>query len=377
MKKRRIALVISMAVLVLTVLGMSAIMFTLSGTVGDLAVEVTSGQADAILASANVKNDTVVSVPILYYDQKMDDCVDIYNLSLFSAVRNRQFEWASCGYYANIIEKEMVEGVLGDDYLPIAVGGGMLSNRGVWGDNFERWFHQVDGVSVSYAGTLALSYDSGDKSFRYENEEFYPLDEIDLVSSESVNSDGHNHLFTLSLGVPFQVLADGNEEFEIAADDDTWVFVGDKMVFDMGGIHDVASAHFTITEEGEVYSALGGEDYAYAGVKLKSGDSTIVRIFHADRNSENSVFKLYLKNMLPSINSASLAKSDGVELAYDPANPSYIAPLGESMKVEPDKMKSLAVSVVVQTTVVCMLAVILIVATSVVMRYSRRGRNLE
>ena len=81
--------------------------------------------------------------------------------------------------------------------------------------------------------------------------------------------------------------------------------------------------------------------------------------------------------MLPSINSASLAKSDGVELAYDPANPSYIAPLGESMKVEPDRMKSLAVSVVVQTTVVCMLAVILIVATSVVMRYSRRGRNLE
>lgn len=365
-----------MAVMVLTVLGMSAIIFSLSNTVRELAVEVTSKQPEAILASANVKNDTVVNVPILYYDQKMDECADIYDVSLFSVVKNRQFEWASCGYFTNALEADMVEGALDEDYLPVASGGQMLSNRGVWGDNFARWFHAVDGLSTSYAGTLGLVYNESSRIFKYENENFYPLDEIDLAGDESVNSNGHNHLFTLSLGVPFQVIADGSEKFEIAADDDTWVFVGSKLVLDMGGIHDEMSAHFMINEDGEVYAAVGDEDYAYAGVKLNGGDSTVVRIFHADRNSESSVFKLYFANMLPNINNSSLAKSGGVEIAYNPADPSYVAPLGENMKVAPDRQKTLAVSVVVQTTVVCMLAVIVMTAISVVTRYSRRGRNL-
>lgn len=365
-----------MAVMVLTVLGMSAIIFSLSNTVRELAVEVTNKQPEAILASANVKNDTVVNVPILYHDQKMDECADIYNVSLFSVVKNRQFEWASCGYFTNALEADMVEGALDEDYLPVASGGQMLSNRGVWGDNFARWFHAVDGLSTSYAGTLGLVYNESSRIFKYEDENFYPLDEIDLAGDESVNSNGHNHLFTLSLGVPFQVIADGSEKFEIAADDDTWVFVGSKLVLDMGGIHDEMSAHFMINEDGEVYAAVGDEDYAYAGVKLNSGDSTVVRIFHADRNSESSVFKLYFANMLPNINNSSLAKSGGVEIAYNPADPSYVAPLGENMKVAPDRQKTLAVSVVVQTTVVCMLAVIVMTAISVVTRYSRRGRNL-
>ena len=43
-----------------------------NGAVDDLEVALNENTANAILASAEVKNDTVVSVPILYYDQVMD-----------------------------------------------------------------------------------------------------------------------------------------------------------------------------------------------------------------------------------------------------------------------------------------------------------------
>ena len=104
-----------------------------------------------------------------------------------------------------------------------------------------------------------------------------------IVPDEIVNSDGNNHLFTFNLGVPFEVMGEGKEAFSIAADDDTWVFLDDKIVLDMGGIHGVINGRFKVQENGEIYTALGDEALAYSGVKLTKGERSIVRIFHADR----------------------------------------------------------------------------------------------
>ena len=112
------------------------------------------------------------------------------------------------------------------------------------------------------------------------------------MPDEAVNRDGNNHLFTFNLGVPVRVLADGNEEFSIYADDDTWVYIGDKIVIDMGGVHEATTARFKINNEGEVYSAVNGEEFAYSGVKLTRDTGAIVRIFHADRDSTESVFSM-------------------------------------------------------------------------------------
>ena len=133
--------------------------------------------------------------------------------------------------------------------------------------------------------------------------------------------------------------------------------------------------HF-VNEQGEIYSALGDEDLAYSGVKLNSDDSSIVRIFHADRNSGESVFKLKFENMVLNITNASLAKGEaGVEVAYDPENPSYVAPLGESLVIAPDRKNSLTTAIMVQSVVICAIAIVLMTTISVAWRCWRRDHS--
>lgn len=380
MKTRNIGFIISLVILGVSVGGMIAGVITMSQSVTELAAESVKGQADAILASANVNDKTSVSVPILYYDQKMDTCVNMYSASTRAAASWRQFEWSECGYQNYAMEKNLVDGGLSSEYLPVVTGGEAVVNRGL-SDGFSRWFSQEAGQSKSYGSTLGLVYDANSASFKYSSNEFYPLDELTMKSTEgdwnpkteSVNDDGHNHLFTLNLGMPIQVLANGSEKFEIMADDDTWVFVNNKLVIDMGGLHDALNAEFEIHSDGEVYSAVGAEDYAYSGVKLEEKEPAVIRIFHADRDSgTGSAFKVSFINMVPNITDTTLAKGSGVEIAYDPSDPSYVAPLGESLTIRPNRGRALKTAVVVQGIVIGVLAVVAIVIATVGVRIWRQ-----
>ena len=375
-KKKFLVKVFSFAMIAVVVAAMGILFGGLSTSVRKFSVEIAQRRADVVLASAELDSDTVLSVPILFYDQKMDDCVNLYDMEARAALEARQFEWEKCGYYASERETGMVESELNSQYLPVAVGGRLLPNRGVNQENFIRWFNTVEGVSSNYAGSLSFVYSSAIASFGYANESFYPLDNIS--SEKDLWEDGHNHLFTLNLGVPFQVLANGEERFTVTADDDTWVFIGKDLVLDMGGIHDAIVGSFKINESGEVYASVDGEDFAYSGIKLNVGEGMIVRIFHADRNSENSVFKVNFNNMVPNITNSSLARNDGgVEVAYDPMDPSYVAPLGESLRVDPDRTKSLTLAITIQAMLMGVLAVILIATTSLAWRYWHRDRSQE
>ncbi|MBQ2695589.1 hypothetical protein IJG04_03075, partial [Candidatus Saccharibacteria bacterium] len=352
MKYRKIGFILSLVVLVGVLAGIGFTCVGLQESVAELNTEVSRTTADVILASAEISDETAVTVPVTYFDQMADACVDLYDLSMTDALSVRQFEWASCGYYNSELEQGMTEYELDSDYLPVAIGGDLLPNRGVSGDNFGRWFNAVDGKSVQYASTLTLGYEASEARFFYENDNFYPLNGLAVVPSEGVNNDGKNHLFTVNLAVPFRVLADGNEEFEITADDDTWVFVGTKLVLDMGGVHDAMTGRFMINENREVYAGVGEESLAYSGVNV-SEDSAIVRIFHADRNSSESVFKVNLINMVPNITSATLASQgvEGVEVAYDPSNPSYVAPLGESLTMRPNRSQAMMNAVIAESAI--------------------------
>ena len=373
MKKQKGFFAISLALLAGVMAATGFTLFSLSGSVKELSVEITKSTANAILASARVTDETVVKVPVLYYDQVMDECMNLYDSS--SSAKIRQFEWASCEYYNSAIETGLTEPVLNDQFLPVAIGGELLPNRGL-ASGFSRWFSAEDGKSKSHAGTIALNYDADTASFSYESESFYPLNEI-AIPAESVNEDGNNHLFTLNLGVPVQILMDGKEEFAITADDDTWVYIGSELVLDMGGVHNATTGRLKILENGEVYTAINEEDFAYSGVRVYRDSGTVVRIFHADRNSSESVFKIKFSNMLLNITDTTIASGNNVEVAYNPENPSYIAPLGESLRVEPDKSKMILAVVTAQAFILSILMIIFAFIIFAVWRYAHRDRIPE
>lgn len=327
-----LALAIFALALVLSVVG-------LSQTVINVKNEQMAREPEAILASAGVESGADISLPVAYYDQRSDACVNLYDTSVSKALEARQFEWSSCGYNNKQMEQGIVDYELNEDYLPVAIGGELLPNRGL--TDMTRWFRNVEGKSKEYTGTLKLTYELGDTvEFSYASENFYPLDTVKFSEGDSVNKDGHNHLFTMNLAMPFTVIANGTEEFTITADDDTFVFVGRELALDMGGIHEATIGKIMINEIGEVETGINGEETAFSGIKLNKNESSIIRVFHADRDADESVFKVNLTGMNLNIVQTQLASgSTGVQVAYDPSDPGYIGPLGESSTFRPDGTK--------------------------------------
>lgn len=348
------------------VVAMLLMVFGLSQTVNEIEEGVFTKTPEAILASAGVDEGREVSLSVAYYDQRQDDCVNMYDIDLREELRSRQFEWTECGYYNKGIEQGLVEFELGEDYLPVAVGGRLTPNRGVSGDNFARWFKAVDGKSINYAGLLKMNYKNDGAEFSFYQDDFYPLDRAEFSNGDAVNGDGHNHLFTMDFAVPFTVLLSGEENFTITADDDTFVFVGDKLAIDMGGIHGATTGYFVIKDSGEIYTSVEGEDLAYSGINVEEGVGSIVRIFHADRDSSESVFKIKFSGMNLSVMDTKFAEQnggeDGVQIAYDPMDPTYVAPLGESAVFRPDGTKGFIVMATVEGVLVVAFSVLVVIA---------------
>ena len=362
-KKKNQSMVFGGMALLTFVVAMVLAVYGLATSVNEIQRKAIARTPEAILASAGVSEEKNVFLSVAYFDQKADECVNIYNTSSKDLLEKRQFEWSKCEYYNKSIESGLVDFELDDKYMPVAVGGQLTSNRGL--TDMTRWFEAVDGKSASYTGNIKLDYKADGAEFSFHQDQFYPLDEVDFSKEDKTNADGHNHLFTMNFAVPFTVLLSGNEEFEITADDDTFVFVGNQLAIDMGGIHDATTGRFVIQNNGEVYSAIDNQDLAFSGVKVgETGSGSIVRIFHADRDSEDSVFKVKFGEMNLSVTDTKLAdrKDEGVQIAYDPTDPTYVAPLGESSVVRPDGTKGLIIIATIEGVMVVVFGLFVAIA---------------
>ena len=362
-QKARMFGIVSLAVFVGATL---LIVFAMSKTIAEVREVAVSNSSDIILANAGLKENEGVNLQVSYFDQRADECVNVYDDTQMALLKERQFGWFECGYYNERLEQGMVGFELDERYLPIAKSGDLITNRGLF--DMSRWFSEVEGKSKAFIGTIRLDYNPDDASFSFHQNSFYPLDKVEYDKSEVVNKDGHNHLFTMNFAVPFTVLANGNESFMVTADDDTFVYVGDKLVLDMGGIHDAMSGEVAILSNGELHSGIGGAELAYSGVNVQHGDSSIVRIFHADRNEEDSVFKMTFVGMNLGVVDTRLADGDdgGVQIAYDPNDPSYVAPLGESSVVKPDTTKGYAILATIEGVVVVALAFLVVFSAKLI-----------
>ena len=341
----------------------------LSSTIGEIKQVAVTDSPEVILASAGVSDEKDIYLSVAYYDQRADECVNAYDAALGSELVQRQFEWESCGYLNKDLEQGLVDYELGEDHLPVFHAGKKTTNKAL--DATERWFKAVEGKSASYIGALKMDYEVSGAEFSFYQDRFYPVDEAKFSEGDVVNKDGHNHLFTMSFAVPFTVLANGGEQFEIAADDDTFVFVGDRLAIDLGGVHGVMGGRFEIHDDGEVYTAIGDEEPAYSGIRLNGGDGSMVRIFHADRDASQSVFNVKFAGMNISVVNTQLADNghgDSMQIAYDPTNPSYEAPLGQSVVIQPDNTKGYMIMATIEGMMVVVFAVLIVIAAKMVLK---------
>lgn len=218
----------------------------------------------AVWQAASLNNPETITLPITYWDQKADDC----NFA------NRQFEWTKCdSYRTHGVLPGMVKPRLGSDRLPVpsfadtesawAAHHDALSNNVIGHDpvqptdNFYRWFHEVPGLSKHVDGRTVTFRRTADDTYVYGGSDIYPIDDVPGLDASDVKlrdwrGDLHNFNFTAHLSFSIKIKATGDELFQFSGDDDVWVFLNNRLVLDIGGLHGPISGWFRINADGTV-----------------------------------------------------------------------------------------------------------------------------
>jgi fibro-slime domain-containing protein len=138
------------------------------------------------------------------------------------------------------------------------------------GASFIQWFNDTAGVNLSAPLTIKLVKDSNG-SYVFDDKldsnyasigGFFPID--GQLYGNSGGSPVHNFHFTFELHCEFTYDQGTGQMFKFIGDDDVFVFINNKLVIDLGGVHSAQEQYVDLDrlglEDGETYPL----DFFYA-----------------------------------------------------------------------------------------------------------------
>ena len=173
------------------------------------------------------------------------------------------FEGAITGWVKGLVEEN-----LGADGTPVLANPGSGDGAIASATSFHEWYHDAPGVNQAVVLPLSL-VENGAGVYEFYDSNFFPIDG-QLLGNEGRS---HNYHFTLELHTDFTY--QGGEVFQFSGDDDVWVFINDKLVIDIGGVHSEAT-----------------EDVELDSLGLTPGQTYSFDFFFAERHTVASNFKI-------------------------------------------------------------------------------------